>query len=185
ELLNQLAQDFLRARRNWPNRGADVVQAVDAVEQIVFKRDLLDLLEVVLERRFSKKLINVLKCAGGISRQPVEVNEVHSVAESARERILNANVREAHNVRRLKPDVAAALEALELDDVHFLLIDSPECFVFAPEFFETRQDLRDVAHADDDLRLALKQHFGHLQLAQPGAISVEHDRSIHRIEEAI
>src|SRR4051794_23413646 len=92
ELLNEVAKHFSRARRDRSNRGADVVEAVDAVEQIVFKRHLLDLFEVVLERRFSQKLVNVLKRRGWIPRQPVEVDEVHSIAEAARERVLDANV---------------------------------------------------------------------------------------------
>src|SRR4051812_22438352 len=85
EFLDEFAQHFLRARWDRSDRRANVVQAVDAVEQVVLKRDLLDILEVVLEWCLAKESINVLKRRRGILCQPVEMNEVHAVAESARE----------------------------------------------------------------------------------------------------
>jgi len=67
------------------------------MEQIVLKRHLLDLLEVVLKRRLSQKLINVLERAGWILCQPVEVDEVHSIPKPTGERVLDGVVqRVAH-----------------------------------------------------------------------------------------
>src|SRR4051794_29951796 len=113
------------------------------------------------------------------------MHEVHPIAEPARQRILDPDVRQPHWMSRLKPYVAPALKTLKFHDVRLLLDDPSMRFVVAPKLLEAGEDLRDIAHTHDPLRLPLQQRFDQFHFRKPGPIAIEDDGSIDRIEKSV